>query len=318
MQSLIIIFAIMLATTLVSTTPTHVGKLPPIRIDGLVQSSARLQDSLVLAPVVIPPSEIMPEDKFSLLADYAYSETLPPTKPADLIKRVLDCFPEGSVQSEIGLVSDLLGLDVGLMMAFARIESDFNPHERTGSYLGLYQLSRHEFSRYGPTSGDIFNARDNAIAAALKIETEANLFKIDNRHIPSNSDLYLIHQQGIQGAAQHLAKPERLAWQSMCATDEGRQKGTGWCRKAIWGNVLVTFRNMWKSVDNVTSGAFVNMWAGRVAVLLGVKPAFADSPQKDEQYHEANARPRKVHETRVHHQHRRVVSHHRLRHYAGA
>lgn len=219
-----------------------------------------------------PAGGVNPEDKFSILAAYAYSETEPSTKPADIIKREFAALAEGSPRQEIRLVSSALGLDVGLMNAFAQIESDFDPHERTGSYIGLYQLSRHEFDRYGPTGGDILNSRDNSIAAAIKIEYEEALFKLDTRHIPSNADLYLIHQQGIQGAAQHLADLQRPAWKSMCATDEGRQKGPGWCKKAIWGNTLPAFKHLWKSVEDFTSGSFVRMWTERVASLLGSKP----------------------------------------------
>lgn len=325
MQGLLIITAVMLGTIITGITPTPIGKLlPTINIDELMRTvnlSAPLSVEVGGAPGDIfgnvhVTRVVMPEDRFSMLADYAYSEALPPEKPADLVKRALDCFPEGSVKSEIALISDTLGLDVGLMSAFARIESDFNPHERTGSYIGLYQLSKHEFDRYGPTGGDILNARDNAIAAALKIEVEANLFKVDTRHIPSNADLYLIHQQGMQGAAQHLAEPERPAWQSMCATDEGKQRGKGWCKKAIWGNTLPAFKSIWKSVESFTSGAFVRMWADRVAVFLGHKPAH-DIVQEAEQNHEAHDNPRKLHEARVHRHHHRVA-HHRLRHYAGA
>ena len=35
------------------------------------------------------------------------------------------------------------------MKAVAKIESDFNPSERTGSYVGLFQLSKSEFRKYG-------------------------------------------------------------------------------------------------------------------------------------------------------------------------
>jgi hypothetical protein len=50
----------------------------------------------------------------------------------------------------------------------------------------------------------------------------------------------------------------------MCATDEGRQKGEKWCKRAIWANTLPEIKHVWKSVDNLTSGAFVKMWQDRV------------------------------------------------------
>ena len=50
----------------------------------------------------------------------------------------------------------------------------------------------------------------------------------------------------------------------MCATDEGREKGEKWCKRAIWGNTLPSIKQLWKSVNKLTSGAFVAMWQQRV------------------------------------------------------
>ena len=36
-------------------------------------------------------------------------------------------------------------------------------------------------------------------------------------------------------------------------------------QRAIWGTTLPAFRQAWKSVDKVTSEAFVGMWRARVA-----------------------------------------------------
>jgi hypothetical protein len=148
------------------------------------------------------------------------------------------------------------------MRAIAKIESDFDPKQRTGSYIGLFQLSENEFEKYG--SGNITDPRDNAVAAACKFAVEAKLFELDTRKKATLSDIYLVHQQGVQGAAEHVSHPERIAWESMCATDEGREKGEKWCKRAIWGNTLPTVKHIWKSVTKLTSGAFVAMWQQRV------------------------------------------------------
>jgi hypothetical protein len=50
----------------------------------------------------------------------------------------------------------------------------------------------------------------------------------------------------------------------MCATDEGKEKGERWCKRAIWGNTLPAIKHVWKSVDKLTSAAFVGMWEQRV------------------------------------------------------
>lgn len=197
------------------------------------------------------------------LAYYAYSEVPPDIKPADSVLESLKDIPVGSPIEEITHASEAFGLDVTFMKTVAKIESDFDPKQRTGSYIGLFQLSHYEFDKYG--SGDITNPRDNAIAAAYKFATAAILFEIESHKKATRDDLYLIHQQGTQGAAEHVSHPERVAWKSMCATDEGREKGEKWCKRAIWQNTLPAIKQVWKSVDNLTSGAFVAMWQQRIA-----------------------------------------------------
>jgi hypothetical protein len=75
----------------------------------------------------------------------------------------------------------------------------------------------------------------------------------------------LIHQQGWEGAAEHISHPDRNAWKSMCATSEGMEKGERWCKRAIWRNTVPAVKHAWKSVDKLTSGTFVGMWRERVA-----------------------------------------------------
>src|SRR5579862_2346764 len=194
----------------------------------------------------------------SYLADYAYSEVPPPQKPADTVLASLKDIPIGTPIEEIKRVSDALGLDFTFMKTVARIESGFDPKQRTGSYIGLFQLSNYEFAKYG--SGSITNARDNAVAAAYKFTTEGILFELDTHKQPTRYDRYLIHQQGTQGAAEHVAHPEWVAWKSMCATEEGKAKGESWCKRAIWKNTLPTVKKIWQSVERLTSAGFVHMW----------------------------------------------------------
>jgi hypothetical protein len=193
---------------------------------------------------------------------YAYSEVPPEQKPADVVLESLSTVPLGTPLEEIKRAADAFGLDYNFMKAVARVESDFDPTERTGSYIGLFQLSQYEFAQYG--SGDITNSRDNAIAAAYKFVTEAALFEYVTHKKPTFSDLYLIHQQGWQGAAEHVNHPDWVAWKSMCSTDEGMEKGERWCKRAIWKNTLPAIKHEWKTVDRLTSAAFVAMWRDRI------------------------------------------------------
>jgi hypothetical protein len=196
------------------------------------------------------------------LADYAYSEVPPDKRPADIALDSLKDIPVGTPVEEIKRASDTFGLDFNFMKAIAKIESGFDPKQRTGSYIGLFQLSKDEFAQYG--SGDILDARDNAVAAACKFANAAILFELSTHKKATFSDLYLIHQQGTRGAEEHVNHPDRIAWKSMCATDEGKEKGEKWCKRAIWENTLPEVKRVWKSVDNLTSGVFVQMWQDQV------------------------------------------------------
>jgi hypothetical protein len=213
-----------------------------------------------------PAASPNPDDGEQLyLKDYVYSEIPPPEKPAKIALATLRHVPLGTPVQEIERAAEAFGVDANFMKAVAKIESDFNPRDRTGSYIGLFQLSKSEFGEYG--SGDILNPRDNAVAAAYKFVSEAALFEIMTHKKPTFSDLYLIHQQGWEGAAEHVSHPEQIAWKSMCATQEGLAKGERWCKRAIWGNTLPAVKREWRSVDRLTSGAFVAMWRERIEML---------------------------------------------------
>jgi hypothetical protein len=237
--------------------------------DGLVETKPvdpGHRDAAQLAPTTCDASggasNTGPQD-FRYLICYVWSELPPAEKPAAIVLRSFKDIPVGTPVEEIKRASDAFGLDFTFMKAVAKVESGFDPKQRTGSYIGLFQLSKYEFGKFG--SGDILNPRDNAVAAAYKIITEGILFQWVTGRKPDLNDLYLIHQQGWEGAAEHISQPGRIAWKSMCATSEGREKGEKWCRRAIWGNTLPAVKDAWKSVEKLTSEAFVGMWRERVA-----------------------------------------------------
>lgn len=208
------------------------------------------------------PYALIPSKRnLAYLGFYVYSE-IPIEKPADIVLDQIKDVPVGTPIEEIRRAADAFGMNFSFMKAVAKIESDFDPKQKTGSYIGLFQLSHYEFDKFG--AGDILSARDNAIAAAYKFLAEATMFEWWSHKKPTINDLYLIHQQGWQGAAEHIAHPERIAWRSMCATDEGKEKGEKWCKRAVWGNTLPSIKHIWKSVDNLTSGEFTNMWRQRL------------------------------------------------------
>ncbi len=213
------------------------------------QKEVRLEDATATVTTEGVERSDVKQD-LSYLHYYAYSEVAPETKPADTVLDSLKGIPPGTPVDEIKRVSDLLGLDFTFMKTVAKIESGFDPKQRTGSYIGLFQLSRREFDMYG--SGDILDARDNTVAAALKFTTENVMFEMFTNRTPTLNDIYLIHQQGVEGAVEHLSQPRRLAWRSMCATYEGKEKGEKWCKRAIWGNTLPAVKRVWRNVNRVT------------------------------------------------------------------
>jgi hypothetical protein len=226
-------------------------------------SSIEVLDECLVADTCNASNPAPVTQDFRYLIYYVWSELPPAEKPADIVLRSLKGTPVGTPVEEIKRASDAFGLDFNFMKAVARIESGFDPKQHTGSYIGLFQLSKYEFNKFG--SGQILDSRDNAIAAAYKVITEGILFEWVTQKKPTLSDLYLIHQQGWEGAAEHISQPDRIAWKSMCATSEGREKGEKWCKRAIWRNTLPAVKDAWKSVDKLTSGAFVGMWRERVA-----------------------------------------------------
>jgi hypothetical protein len=165
-------------------------------------------------------------------------------------------------RDEIRQAASLYGVDLAMMMSIAKVESDFNPRQRTGSYKGLYQISDYEFGKYG--DGSIWDARDNARAAAHMFLVQAEKFRWALGHYPDYAERYMVHQQGIQGAIEHYTHPERVAWHSMCATDEGMKKGEQWCKKCIWGNLLPQWKQDFGNVEKILSGDFVSLWTGRI------------------------------------------------------
>ncbi len=196
------------------------------------------------------PEPELPLDAFGYLGGLSEARFYEPHTPAN------------DPRAEIRVAASLYGVDVAMMMSIAKVESDFDPRTRTGSYKGLFQLSDHEFAKYG--DGSIWDARDNARAAAHMFLIQAEQFKVALGHYPEYAERYMVHQQGIQGAIEHYTHPDRTAWQSMCATDEGVLKGEQWCRRTIWGNLLPQWKDAFGNVDKISSRDFVSLWTDRI------------------------------------------------------
>lgn len=173
------------------------------------------------------------------------------------------------LEGAIRRASELDSMPRSILRAFAAIESGGNSQARTGSYCGVYQLSHSEFRKYGGR-GNIFDPKANTDIAARKLRSESDAFALEYGRAPTATELYMVHQQGVGGAAMHMANPDWPAWLNMYLTDEGRRKGPGWARQAIWGNVPADQRAQFPGgVDSITSRQFMDMWAAKMARFGG-------------------------------------------------
>lgn len=155
------------------------------------------------------------------------------------------------------------GLDPAFLLAVVDIESSGDCSASTGKYRGALQLSDEEFRRLGGTS--ITDCRQNIRIGAGKIAKEADTFKLANGRDPTAAELYLIHQQGPEGQAAHANHLDLPAWKSLWLwTSEGVSRGQGWSQAAVWGNVPSDVKSRYRSVENVTSRAFIGLWAGKL------------------------------------------------------
>jgi hypothetical protein len=168
------------------------------------------------------------------------------------------------VDEAIEQAAERHGVPQSALRAFAAIESGGRARVSTGSYHGVFQLSHDEFRKYGGR-GSIFDVKQNTDAAARKLRAEVDAFHQRHGRGPTAVELYLMHQQGIYGAAMHLTDPDDLAWQNMHQTGEGKKRGAGWARRAVWGNVPTDERARFPAgVESVTSRDFIDIWTRRM------------------------------------------------------
>ncbi|MGC2044613.1 MAG: hypothetical protein WA669_12395, partial [Pseudolabrys sp.] len=182
----------------------------------------------------------------------------------------IDAMPE--VKAAIEKAAAANGLDPNQLKVFASIESSGNPKDVTGSYHGLFNLSKAEFGMFG--GGNIYSAEDNANAAAALLASKKDQLTQTLGREPTATELYGSHQQGLGGIAAHIQNPDQPAWQSMLGTKEGQDRikehgqaaAEDWAKKAISGNVPgdVTKRLYGGDANQITSRDFMAIQGTRV------------------------------------------------------
>ena len=143
-----------------------------------------------------PAQDALNRGDYLAFATETYRPHAPPVQLASLPRAM----PErGSVEvnGAIDNASRQYGLDPNTMRAIASIESDNNPgsnRRRATQYKGLFQIGKDEWRRYG--EGDIYNATDNAMAAARMLADHKTWFQQQYGRAPTDTELYMMHQQG--------------------------------------------------------------------------------------------------------------------------
>ncbi len=123
----------------------------------------------------------------------------------------------GSVETDQAIVDAAKAhhLDPNTMRAVASIESGMNPNsnaDRRTQYKGLFQIGSRgpdsEWARFG-AGGNIYSARDNAMAAARMFSANRERFRSKYGRDPTDTELYMMHQQGLgfytHGAMTNIA-----------------------------------------------------------------------------------------------------------------
>lgn len=113
--------------------------------------------------------------------------------------------PNMGTDAAIQKAAKYAGIDVNTMRAIADIESGGRPgsnRDAKTQYKGLYQIGTRgtpddpsEWDKFG--SGDIYNAHDNAMAAARMFKSHRAEYKKVFGVEPTDAQLYMIHQQGL-------------------------------------------------------------------------------------------------------------------------
>ena len=105
--------------------------------------------------------------------------------------------PVLGVQDEEAAAAQKYGLDPRVFGAIGSIESNHNPssnQNKDTKYKGLYQLGPDEWKQYGG-GGNIYNAHDNADAAARLLVDRSQQFQQQYGRAPIPAELYMLHQQ---------------------------------------------------------------------------------------------------------------------------
>jgi hypothetical protein len=190
--------------------------------------------------------------------------------------RIAEIDKNPTVKAAIEKVAAETGTDPNLLKVAASIESSGDPKQKTGSYQGLFQLSKAEFGMHG--GGDINNPEDNARAFVGVLNRNKEQLTQALGREPSPQELYLSHNQGVAGTLAHLKNPDQPAWKTMLDTPEGQQKGEAWAKAAVKGNVPAdVLRRIYGGDETAVSSRDLTAIEGTQVAGGGIDQAISDA-----------------------------------------
>lgn len=233
----------------------HNDRLAKARELGDYKSIAELDVARQFAPFWSAVKSLPPQEAARAMADI--SRGVVPALPVRLADR--------GIQGKIEAEATRMGVAPQTAVAMAAIESRGNPNavSPSGLHHGIFQLSDDEFAQGGGV-GSKFDADQNIKAGIASIKAKSETFAKEFGRAPTATEMYMMHQQGEAGARAHMANPDLPAWQNMLSTGEGKKKGEGWAKAAIWGNLPPSAQEKFQSVENVTSRDFMGVWQQKV------------------------------------------------------
>ena len=187
---------------------------------------------------------MQPKRCFTYLADYAYSEVPPDEKPADTVLNYLISLPIGTPLEEI---REKRGLRPRFRLHEDRcqIEIDSVRHSAPDPISAYSSSATMSSTNTDPATLPIRAITPLRPPTSLQPRPHSSNWRRTGNQA---SMTFTDSSTRTQGAEEHVGHPERTAWKSMCATDEGREKGEKWCKRAIWANTLPAVKHIWKSV----------------------------------------------------------------------
>lgn len=139
-----------------------------------------------------------------------------------------------TVEDALARASAATGIPVDTLRTYTRIEFGGDPRNRTGKQPSRPASAFARRVRKARRREHLRPVRQRDGRGARKLAANFAQFERSTGVNPTAAELYLQHQQGVAGAAGTLGQPRSACVESMLSTGEGRQKGEGWARQAIW------------------------------------------------------------------------------------